>query len=171
MTLGILLGIAGFTLFVLSHWALFHWRVLPATFKNLAILWMLSLLAAWIAGGLSGALLPVNWAGHPLVRATTILLVFACCFVLYMPFYYTVATSLSVQTMILVDEAGPNGLPLSYLQNLFASQDVLDARLAIMVANGYLIQNGDRFQVTGKGTFISRVFGGLKSLWRLGAGG
>jgi hypothetical protein len=165
------MGAAGFTLFVLLHWTLFHWRLLQATFKNLAVLWALCLIIAWIGGGLCGGLLPPELSGQPLVRAATILLVFACCFVLYMPFYYTVATSLSVQTMILVDEAGPAGLPLSYLESLFASKNVLSARLGIMVNNGYLVQVGDRFQVTAKGATISRVFGGLKGLWRLGAGG
>jgi hypothetical protein len=169
---GIVMGMASFCLFIALHWALIHWRVIKAEFRNLILLCGLCVLASWLGCAIvAGQAVDPRIIGHPFVSAATSLLVFACCWVSYMPFYYSIATSLSVQTVILVRQAGMAGCSMAFLESLFASKTVLEKRLQILVDNGYLNKDGDRFRATPKGQRISRVFSYLKRIWRLGAGG
>ncbi len=170
--LGILLGLGGFCVFLVLHWTLFHWRLVRPNFKNVLGIWSVSLLVSWLVCYLAASSsLSREVIGVPLVRGMVCFLVFACCFVLYMPLYYVIATSLSVQTIIAILEAGPEGRSLDILKNVFGSNDLLRKRLETLVTNGYLIHDGDRFRATRKGVRISHVFFWLKNLWRLGPGG
>jgi hypothetical protein len=99
------------------------------------------------------------------------LLVMGCLFVLYMPFFFTIATSLSVQTMILVERSPGGRAEVQELRERFASRQLVAGRLQSMVANGYLVREGDCYRVTTKGRLVARLFGVLKHAWRLGAGG
>jgi hypothetical protein len=97
-------------------------------------------------------------------------LVMASLFVLYMPFYYTVATSLSVQSLIMIDRAG-GVMPLRRLTDTFVSDAILHVRLDSMARNGYVIRQGDTYCVTSKGMHIAKLFSTIKRIWALGPGG
>jgi hypothetical protein len=100
------------------------------------------------------------------------LLTLACLFVLYMPFYYTVASSLSVRTLVLL-AAEPGGrLPIDELRERFVSRALVGQRLEIMKTNGFLAatENGG-FVLTSKGRALASVFGRLKRVWQMDAGG
>jgi hypothetical protein len=94
-----------------------------------------------------------------------------CAFIVYMPFYYTIAASLSVQTMITLEAAPHGNTPLTLLQRQFASLSILEGRLESMAANGYLTRSGACYRLTGKGRVTARVFQWFKKCWRLGPGG
>jgi hypothetical protein len=98
-------------------------------------------------------------------------LVIGCFFILYMPFYYTIAASLSVQTLICLESAPTKTLSITELRERFASAEVVAGRLKVMAANGYLTEKGGRYEVAPKGRAVAKVFGCLKEVWRLGPGG
>jgi hypothetical protein len=93
-----------------------------------------------------------------------------CGFVLYMPLYYTITTSVSIQTMIAIDAAG-GGCSLSDLKSATVYDQLLRGRLESMVAAGNLVRDGRAYQLSRKGRLIARIFSTLKALWRLGPGG
>jgi hypothetical protein len=94
-----------------------------------------------------------------------------CLFVLYMPFYFTIAASLSVQSLILIARAPHGRMPLVELREHFASRQILEQRLETMVRNGYLFRSGERYHPTAKGKLVGRAFQVVKRCWKLGAGG
>jgi hypothetical protein len=100
------------------------------------------------------------------------LLTLVCLFVLYMPFYYTVASSLSVRTLVLL-AAEPGGrLPIDEVRERFVSPALVGRRLEIMKTNGFLAATEDGgFVLTSKGRALATVFGQLKRFWGMDAGG
>jgi hypothetical protein len=172
LTAGIASGLFWFALFVIAQWMTFHLR--PVRDRAGCTLML-------FAVGLLGQLLTVvSILQIPDVRdslrsshAASIVggfLVMASLFVLYMPFYYTTAASLSVQSLIVLARAG-SPIPLSRLASTFASAAVLHARLESMARNGYVAEQGDSFHITSKGRLVARLFSTLKRVWVLGPGG
>jgi hypothetical protein len=94
-----------------------------------------------------------------------------CLFVLYMPFYYAVAKSLSVESMILINNRQQGLYSVEQLKKIFVSKSLVSGRLETMVLNGWLSRCGDGYVLTGKGRFIAICFRFMKKLWNLGAGG
>ena len=93
-----------------------------------------------------------------------------CLFVVYVPAVYTVLTSLSVQTLILLGRAG-GALPEAELYARFSGRPIVADRLATLAASGYLTHEQERFRLTIRGRMIAALFARLKELWKLGAGG
>jgi hypothetical protein len=93
-----------------------------------------------------------------------------CAFILYMPFYYTVSNSLSVQMLIRM-QAAPDGLSVEGLRQDFPMEELLAGRLVTLVASGYVVRTGERFVITAKARVLARSFLFMKALWRLGPGG
>lgn len=96
--------------------------------------------------------------------------VVACSFVLYMPFYYTIAASQSVQLVIDV-HAAPQGLSREQIRQRYPVDKTLSGRLETLVWAGYVTEADGRFRLTAKGRLVSRPFRLVKELWRLGPGG
>jgi hypothetical protein len=100
------------------------------------------------------------------------LLTLGCLFILYMPFYYTVASSLSVRTLVLLSTMPGGCLPIDEVRERFVSHALVGQRLEIMRANGFLAAtDGGGFVLTAKGRLLSTLFGQLKRFWRMDAGG
>jgi len=114
--------------------------------------------SAWLTSG--GWLLGALWAD----------LTFLCLYVLYMPFYFVVMTSLSVETLIMLHLSGGT-LHVSQLQERFCSEAFVADRFGTMIRNEMLQHTSDGYAVTEKGRQTTRPFLFIKSLWRLGAGG
>lgn len=96
--------------------------------------------------------------------------VVACAFLLYMPFYYTVAASQSVQLVIDIHAAAA-GLSVGEIRGRYPVDEILAGRLETLLRAGYVTEAHGRFALTGKGRLISRPFRAVKALWRLGPGG
>jgi hypothetical protein len=94
----------------------------------------------------------------------------ACLFVLYVPAVYTVLTSLSVQTLVMLRRAG-GALPEADLYGRFTGRSIVDDRLATLAASGYLVADGGRFRLTSRGRALANIFAFIKEFWKLGAGG
>jgi len=99
-------------------------------------------------------------------------LAFLGLYVMYMPFYYVILTSLSVKTLVILHHEASGQMPLAQLRERFVSERFVTGRLDTMVANGYLTNvGGGAYALTSKGRKIAQAFIRIKSLWKLGPGG
>jgi len=94
----------------------------------------------------------------------------ACLFVLYVPAVYTMLTSLSVATLILLRRGGGR-MPETSLYAHLATRGLMQQRLCVLVGAGYLIEDACGFRLTSRGRGLVRPFALVKKLWRLGPGG
>ena len=98
-------------------------------------------------------------------------LVYIGLFISYMPFYYTVVASLSVQTLVMLGRTTDGRLPIAVLRGRFVSRGLVGDRLATMVVNGFLVEGPNGYALARKGRLVARVFAFIKRFWKLGAGG
>jgi hypothetical protein len=103
-------------------------------------------------------------------RAGYGLLLIGCAFICYMPFYYTVAASQSVQMLIGL-AAAREGLPADELRRTYAVEEVFAGRLDTLVSAGYLERSTAGYALTAKGRLVARCFQVVKTAWNLGPGG
>lgn len=162
MISSLILACVWFALFVVGH--LIYFNINPAALRakfitNLFVLTLLGYLVSTILLFQGNVMMSLLWGWLTLFSF----------FVLYMPFYYVIATSLSVQSMILVQTEGR--YPLQQLQETFVSKNLVGNRLSLMVTNDYLIEVNGRYSLTSKGRRIAHIFLFFKNLWKLGAGG
>ena len=173
LLIGSLAGGVWFPLFVAAHVGTFATR----SVRNRSGTILLLFGAAFLGALVSAALVPVDVVlgsaptSHRVQALLAAGLVMACGFVLYMPFYYTIVTSLSVQTVITIDEAPGHRLPLDALASPKVYDRIVRGRLDSMVQAGNLVRDGERFCATAKGRRTAGAFAMLKSIWKLGPGG
>ena len=98
------------------------------------------------------------------------LLTSACLFVLYVPAVYTILTSLSVATLILL-RSTDGRMPETSLYDRFATRGIIQQRLCVLVDAGYLAENACGFSPTSRGRALALAFSFIKRLWCLGPGG
>ena len=103
-------------------------------------------------------------------RAGYGLLLIGCAFICYMPFYYTVAASQSVQMLIAL-AAARDGLAADELRRTYAVEAVFAGRLDTLVGAGYLVHGTTGYALTAKGRLVARCFQVVKTVWNLGPGG
>ena len=135
--------------------------------------WLLISYAACFLGALVTAILLTAWhhgTQAVILAAMMAALTSACLFALYVPALYTVLTSLSVQTMMLLRCRG-GALPEAELYDRFASRKIMEQRLATLLASGYVALDGPSYRLTPRGRAIAKVFRPIKILWNLGPGG
>ncbi|MBV9325872.1 MAG: hypothetical protein JO352_19050 [Chloroflexi bacterium] len=127
----------------------------------------------WAAGVVTAVAVETltNPAEERLVAAMTAMVVSPALFLLYMPFYYTFAASLTVQTLLALDRAGAEGVRLSDLYATYASKQTLRERVESMVASRNLVPVELAYRLTGKGRLVAQVFQAVKNVWALGPGG
>jgi hypothetical protein len=148
-----------------------HVGGLRAGFENAR--WLLISYAICFLGALVTAILLTAWHHgiEPVILAAMMAaLTSACLFALYIPALYTVLTSLSVQTMMLLRYRG-GALPEAELYDRFASRKIMEQRLATLLASGYVAPMGPSYQLTPRGRAIAKFFRPVKILWNLGPGG
>lgn len=128
-----------------------------------------TLVALFGAAGV-GHLATVALAGVDAWRSGYGLALIGCGFICYMPFFYTVAASQSVQMLIAL-AAVRDGLPADELRRMYAVEEVFAGRLDTLVGAGYLTRTAGGYAPTSKGRLVAHTFRAVKALWRLGPGG
>ena len=172
MPLGMILGFIWFAMFVIGQWTLFHVFSIRRRSRVIGVLFSAALIACGLSASYLGRLSPSLWAQDHWIATTIEAFVTALClFVLYMPFYYTVATSVSVRIIVRVHQAPARELPLASLMHEFGSLDSLRWRLDAMVQSKLLVGDEAKFGLTRRGRRLARLFNALNLLWRLGPGG
>jgi hypothetical protein len=173
MILGMIVGAAGFVLFLGGHIAVM--RLLPAAGRPRAAqyLFLAGLLGIPAALGplIASAQNPVLTQGGLAAGTLCGALVYAGLLILYMPFYYVVAASLSVRTVVLLRRCEDGALPLSALRDEFVSRALIGRRLQTMVENGFLRPAARGYGLTGKGRRVAVFFDFVKRIGKLGPGG
>jgi glucose-6-phosphate-specific signal transduction histidine kinase len=135
--------------------------------------WLLISYAACFLGTLATAIAVTAWhhgMQGVILAGTMAALTSACLFALYVPALYTVLTSLSVQTMMLLRRRG-GALSEVELYDRFASRKIMEQRLATLLASGYVALDGPSYRLTPRGRAIANFFRPIKILWNLGPGG
>jgi hypothetical protein len=146
---------------VVAHVTIFRLVAVRRRARVLVLLWVAGLV---LAIGVSRGLGVDGWRmGYGAVLVV-------CAFLLYMPFYYTIAASFSVGMLITLTR-GRDGVPLSALEARHPFEAILAQRLAALASAGYARRDGAGYRLTPKGTLVARLFAAVKRLWRLGPGG
>ena len=164
--IGVAAAAAWFLVFFFTHIG-----GLRAGFENAR--WLLMSYAACFLGALITAILLTAWyhGMHAVILAAMMsALTSACLFALYIPALYTVLTSLSVQTMMLLRRRGGAMLETA-LYDRFASRAIMEQRLATLLASGYVAPDGPSYRLTSRGRAIAKLFKPVKVLWNLGPDG
>lgn len=175
MLAGVTSGVIWFMFFMIAHVAAF--RVMPNQDRSKTILRILVLaFLGHCVSILSIRFLRDDWLILASSSATLSIvagcLVIACLFVLYMPFYYTVDTSLSVETLAMLSLKGAGRLPITEVKVRFTSDKFLLDRLETMCRNGYLLRTEDgTYMLLARGRKIASLMLKVKELLKLGAGG
>jgi hypothetical protein len=173
----ILLGLAHaagwFAAFVMGHIAAFRARPARARASVIVRVW-----AGAVLGFLGSVVVcfavidPVDrTAADAIVALLTGLAGLSTLFILYVPFYYTVAASLSIQTLIAIQDAGGNGMPAESVHSQQFLDRLLDGRIGSLIEGGNLVRTDAGFQLTARGRRIALFFQKVKAVWRLGPGG
>lgn len=173
MILGLITGAVWFVLFLVGHIVIVRLVGKAARPRANQLMFLAGLLAIAVTmppliASTSG---PVMTQGNMMVAIICGMLVYTSLFILYMPFYYVVAASLSVRSVVLLGRAHDGALPLSILQEEFVSRSLVGQRLETMAENGFLRGSARGYELTTKGRNVAMVFDFLKRLWTLGPGG
>ena len=99
------------------------------------------------------------------------ILVYGGILTLYLPFYYSIVASLSLQTIILLNEQARRHIANHEITTAIFSRQFVAQRLATMTRNGFLVERKNGYCLTAKGRRVATTFLFFKRLWRLGAGG
>ena len=100
------------------------------------------------------------------------LLLMLCLLVLYMPLFYTLSTSLSVELLVMLAIAPGRRLAVGSVRDRFTSIAFIRDRLHTMQANRYLLPDDKGgWALTQRGWRVARAFRGVKELLALGPGG
>jgi hypothetical protein len=135
--------------------------------------WLLISYLACFLGTLVTAIAVTAW--HHGIQAVILAVMMAaltsaCLFALYVPALYTVLTSLSVQTMMLLRRRG-GAMSEAELYDRFASCKIMEQRLATLLRSGYVTYDGPSYRLTPRGRAIAKFFRPVNILWNLGPGG
>lgn len=135
--------------------------------------WLVGSYAASFAAMLASVLALSMWVDFDqalLLPVIVAALTSACLFVLYVPAVYTILTSLSVATLVLLRRSGGR-IPEASLFGQFASRQLMQQRLCVLLGAGHVVRDGQGFSLTSRGRAVARAFAFVKRLWRLGPGG
>lgn len=175
MLAGMLIAVAVFALFVALHSLVF--RLAAPARGRFPIL--LVCFAATLAGAVAAdrhvsnlKCIPAPWVhgGFPLAAAATVLTGLAL-LALYLPFYFTANTSLSVRAFIAIERSPGRRLPESLVRDAIGSEAVVRGRLETLTASGYLRRDGDVYRLTARGRTVAAIFRAVAGLWNLREGG
>ena len=163
------------TLIVVAIWFLLFvcLHVAGLRFRHDNAQWLVRSYAACSAAMLVSVVALSMWrdSGQTLLLSLLIAaLSSACLFVLYVPAVYTILTSLSVATLILLRRSGGRMLERS-LYDHYATRGIIQQRLGVLVGAGYLVEDASGFSLTPRGHALARAFAFMKRLWCLGPGG
>ena len=171
---GLLSGSVWFAAFLAAHVLVFHLRDVHRRFSLILLLLGTAVVghvaSTWWTVAAGGAPDPGGAGVSGLMLAIGTLTIVSA-WILYMPFYYVVATSVSVRILITIRHTPDQALPVSALETMFASTELLQGRLETMVTYGHLSRQGNLFAIARKGRVIACSFRFIKAAWRLGPGG
>ena len=177
MLAGIFSSLLAFIFFMIGHVILFHINPEQDRSKIIVRIFLLAILLHCILMAVMWILIPSQMkligSGEILSIIAGVILML-CLFILYMPFYYTLNTSLSVETLAMLKSKGDGLLPELEVRDRFTSEKFLLDRLETMRKNGYLTRSSGKdasYVLQPKGQRIAVVMLIVKNYLKLGPGG
>ena len=169
---GLLAAAISFVAFLVVQVALFNLCTIRRRFQALASMWF-GLLALY--GVLVAVLqwhLPTHWLAATQLETTIGILngaaVYLLLFLVYCCFYFT-DHSLTVAFAIEFEARG--SMTRADLKQRFPYDTMLAQRLDDLIANRYVVRNGDAYQLAPKGQRFVAILGTLKRFLKLEPGG
>ena len=166
----VLIAIVWFAIFVFGHfsWACLverprHGQIIIRAFVIALLLFTLTMI---VMHGLVSSEPVVSC----FVGGVIGLFIMACAFVLYVPFVFVVSSSLSVDTLVILDRFGGTS-QRDALYRLFVSPEAVHRRLEMMRMNGLVVSNNGRYVLATKAIYTASFFTKMKHLWKLWPGG
>jgi|RhiMetdeSRZDD1v2_1073273.scaffolds.fasta_scaffold26742_6 hypothetical protein len=170
MEIGLAAGLAWFAIVFVLHFIVL-WTTTPSARPRISQ-WVF--LLGFV--GILFSLMP-QYIDRPTVNAAMAysalggVLVYGGLLTLYLPFYYSIVASLSLQTIILLNEQANYTLSNTTLRQRFSSRQLVAQRLETMARNGFIVERDSGYCLTVKGRMVAKIFLFFKHLWRLGPGG
>lgn len=173
MIIGLCLGVATWIVFFFGHLMTMRLTTTARRTKIDRVLFLIGMCVVPTCMGVECLVLDYSaWTrGGFFVGTLWGLLTYVSLFTLYMPFFYTVVASLSVQTIVLLAREADGALPILLLFDQFGSHKLVAKRLSVLTQNGLVSQRGNEYRLTYTGRFIAQTFSFLKRFWRLWPGG
>ena len=175
MSPGLILAGLWFSLFLASLLVIF--RLYRIRRQSRLIIWLITITTAGHIATIAllsvvPQALPESLAFNPALSLIGGVLLLACLFVLYMPIFYILSTSLSVATLIDMANISDRSAELKDLTSQFTSAEFTTDRLGTLCLNGYLTYSENSgYILTARAWFVVRLFIYIKGLWCLGASG
>ncbi len=177
MTPGLLAAFVSFFLFLIGHVVLFQLFTITKRFQAMAVAWFI-LLAVY--GGLYVVFLCCLPAGlvfaEPVASLSGVAsilngaVVYLLLFLIYCCVYFT-DHSLSVAYMIELEHRPGRTMTRTELKERFPHDAMLQQRLADLIANRYVVQEGEHYRLDTKGKCLTAVLGNVKRFLKLEPGG
>lgn len=170
MTAGLLAAFGAFALFLIGHIALFQLCDIKKRFHAMALTWLVlvaSYLALYVVFRRS---LPASLVTPGFLPWLNGGIIYLLLFLIYCCFYFT-DHSLSVAYMLELESRPGKTLTRSELKARFPHDEMLRQRLGDLIANKYVIQEGEYYRLTPKGLMFAGGLGGIKRMLRLEPGG
>lgn len=177
MLAGIISGLFSFFLFMIGHVIWFHVKPDQDRSKIILRIFLLAVLLHCVLILMISIIFPNQMreiGSSEILSIIAGLILMLCMFILYMPFYYTLNTSLSVETLAMIKFKGEGQLPEMQVRDRFTSESFLLDRLETMCRNGYLKQSSIQdksYLLQSKGQRIAKTMLKVKNCLKLGPGG
>lgn len=170
MTAGLLAAFSTFLLFLIGHAAIFQLFTIVKKFNAMVLTWLV-LLAAY--AGLHAAFvhcLPPAWVATGVLDVVNGAVVYFLLFLVYCCLYFT-DHSLSVAYMIELEHRPGRVMTRTELKERFPHDTMLRQRFSDLIANSYVVQEGECYRLTPKGKLFAASLGMMKHFLKLEPGG
>lgn len=187
MIQSILIGLACFFAFLITHVIVFRLIRLKERFRALFYIFLVFVPVYVFLYSVFSAdylvLAPIGPVVDPKLDLETVykitrgiyfasgLALYLFLFLGYCQFYFIVDRSISVRVMLEIERSQRKMLTPEEIQKAYTFNEILSRRLGHLVEGKYLINKGGYYQNSGKGRFEARLFNFLKELLNLGKGG
>ena len=167
---GILIALFCFILFLLIHVVIFHNRQVKKRFNTLVMIF-LSLFPIYVLIYSLTSDFLTNFTSSALVSFLNGILIYILLFFGYGHFYFLVDRSISVRTMVELENSRERKLTYEQLKEVYSPDNLLLRRVGEMLNGKYIIENSGCYKTTRKGRYQARLCKLLKEYLQLGPGG
>ena len=167
---GILIALFCFILFLLIHVVIFHNRQVKKRFNTLVMIF-LSLFPIYVLIYSLTSDFLTNFTSSALVSFLNGILIYILLFFGYGHFYFLVDRSISVRTMVELENSRERKLTYEQLKEVYSPDNLLLRRVGEMLNGKYIIENSGCYKTTRKGRYQARLCKFLKEYLQLGPGG
>ena len=177
MTPGLLAAFSSFFLFLIGHVVLFQLFTVTKRFQAMATTWVALLAAYSVLYPAFLRCLPAAFvSAEPVASLSGLvgilngMVVYLLLFLIYCCLYFT-DHSLSVAYMLELEHRPGKTMTRTELIKCFPPDALLRQRLADLIANSYVIQEGDYYRLAPKGKLFAGTLGTIKRMLKLEPGG